>query len=216
MDLFKTDFSSRNSGWNPKYRNQFFQCSFAILCKFIRFCCNGWIYCCKQYFWIFVCLCELHHTGLHEFYQPELVLENGNEWIKILRNCILLSVTVSVVLGGVSYPMGPHLLRIYTSDAAVVQCGMEILLIYNSDLFYVRTDGSVPRSSPWHGILSSTDALSVIGTVGTRIIWIIWVFPKHRSLDVLFISYPASWFITIVLQVICYCFVRKKINRLKI
>lgn len=30
--------------------------------------------------------------------------------------------------------------------------------------------------------------LSIIGTVGTRIFWIYWVFPMHRSLMVLF--YP--------------------------
>lgn len=54
--------------------------------------------------------------------------------------------------------------------------------------------------------------LSIIGTVGTRIVWIFMIFPRHRSLDVLFISYPASWLITIILQVICYFFVRKRIH----
>ena len=106
---------------------------------------------------------------------------------KILRNCVLLSVAVSIVMGGGSYLMGPQLLRVYTSDAAVIQCGM--------------------------GFSAFPMLLSVIGTVGTRIVWIFWVFPKHRSLDVLFISYPASWFLTIVLQVICYCFVRRKLKK---
>ena len=72
MDLFKADFSGRNSGRNPKYGDQFFECPFAILCKFIRFCGNGWIYCCQQYFWIFVCIRKFHHTGLYELYQSEL------------------------------------------------------------------------------------------------------------------------------------------------
>lgn len=52
--------------------------------------------------------------------------------------------------------------------------------------------------------------LSVIGTVGTRILWIFGIFPSHRSLYILFISYPGSWIITIIMQVICYYFVRKK------
>jgi len=54
--------------------------------------------------------------------------------------------------------------------------------------------------------------LSIIGTVGTRIVWIFWIFPQHRSLYTLFISYPASWFITIVLQVICFVFVRRTVH----
>lgn len=41
--------------------------------------------------------------------------------------------------------------------------------------------------------------LSIIGTVGTRIVWIFWIFPQNRSLYTLFISYPASWAITIVM-----------------
>jgi len=53
--------------------------------------------------------------------------------------------------------------------------------------------------------------LSVIGTVGTRIIWIYGIFPQHRSLKILFISYPASWIITIVMQVVCYYFVRRSV-----
>lgn len=51
--------------------------------------------------------------------------------------------------------------------------------------------------------------LSIIGTVGTRIVWIYGIFPLHRSLFVLFISYPGSWLITIAMQVICF-FIRAK------
>ena len=55
--------------------------------------------------------------------------------------------------------------------------------------------------------------LSIIGTVGVRIIWIYGLFPSHRSLTFLFLSYPVSWIATIIMQVICFWFVRKKIHR---
>jgi Na+-driven multidrug efflux pump len=55
--------------------------------------------------------------------------------------------------------------------------------------------------------------LSLIGTIGMRLIWIFGVFPTHRTLFCLFISYPASWGATIVLQVICFYFVRKRIHQ---
>ena len=132
---------------------------------------------------------------------------------KILRNCILLSVAVSIVMGGGSYLMGPQLLRVYTSDAAVIQCGMEILLYTTVTYFMCGLMDLFPGALRGMGFSAVPMLLSVIGTVGTRIVWIFWVFPKHRSLDVLFISYPASWFLTIVLQVICYCFVRRKLKK---
>ena len=55
--------------------------------------------------------------------------------------------------------------------------------------------------------------LSIIGTVGLRIVWIFGIFPVHRSLKVLFISYPASWILTIIMQVTCFWFVRRKVHR---
>ena len=51
--------------------------------------------------------------------------------------------------------------------------------------------------------------LSIIGTVGTRIVWIYWIFPRHRSLAVLLILYAVSWIIIIAMQLVCYFYVRK-------
>lgn len=135
---------------------------------------------------------------------------------KVLRNCILLSVIVSLVLGGGSYLFGPELLKIYTSDQAVIQCGMEILLYTTVTYFMCGLMDLFPGALRGMGYSSVPMLLSVVGTVGTRVAWIFWVFPKHRALDVLFISYPASWLVTIILQVICYFFVRRKVkNKLK-
>ena len=55
--------------------------------------------------------------------------------------------------------------------------------------------------------------LSIIGTVGTRIVWIFGLFPAHRSLSFLFISYPVSWILTILMQAVCFCFVRKHVHQ---
>lgn len=138
---------------------------------------------------------------------------NWKRMDKVLRNCILLSVIVSVVLGGGAYVFGPELLKIYTSDAAVIQCGMEILLYTTVTYFMCGLMDLFPGALRGMGYSAVPMVLSVVGTVGTRILWIFMVFPKHRSLDILFISYPASWLVTIVLQVICYFFVRKRVKK---
>ncbi|MFR8586982.1 MAG: MATE family efflux transporter [Ruminococcus sp.] len=131
---------------------------------------------------------------------------------RVLLNCMLLTVIVSLVLGGGSYLFGPELLRIYTSDAAVIQCGMEILLYTTVTYFMCEIMDLFPGALRGMGCSAVPMLLSVIGTVGTRVVWIFMVFPKYRSLDILFISYPASWLVTIALQVVCYYFVRKKVK----
>ena len=37
------------------------------------------------------------------------------------------------------------------------------------------------------------------------------IFPMHRSLSVLFVSYPVSWLLTIVMQVTCYLILKKRL-----
>lgn len=140
-------------------------------------------------------------------------VKNLKRMDKVLRNCILLSVVISLMLGGSSYIFGPTLLQIYTSDPNVIQCGMEILLYTTVTYFMCGLMDLFPGALRGMGYSAVPMLLSIIGTVGTRILWIFMVFPKHHSLDILFISYPASWLVTISLQVICYYFVRKKISK---
>ena len=138
---------------------------------------------------------------------------NWRRMDKVLRNCILISMVVSLTLGGGAYIFGPQLLGIYTSDPAVIQCGMEILLYTTVTYFMCGLMDLIPGALRGMGCSAIPMLLSIIGTVGTRIVWIYWVFPKHRALDTLFISYPASWIITVTLQVICYIFVRRRVKQ---
>ena len=128
---------------------------------------------------------------------------------RVLVDCLILSTTIALILGGGAYLFGPELLKIYTDDPQVISCGMEILLYTTVTYFLCGWMDLFPGSLRGMGKSIVPMILSVIGTVGTRIVWIFGIFPKFRSLKILFISYPASWIITIILQVICFIFVRR-------
>lgn len=129
---------------------------------------------------------------------------------RVLLDCILLSSGAAVVLGVGAYVFGSRLLTIYTSDASVIQCGLEILSITTVPYFLCGIMDLLPGALRGMGHSAVPMILSVIGTVGTRIVWIYGIFPHHRSLYFLFISYPGSWIITIIMQAVCFYFVRKK------
>lgn len=131
---------------------------------------------------------------------------------RVLADCMILIVAVSLIIGCSAYFFGNYILRIYTSDAEVIKCGLEILSITTVPYFLCGIMDLFPGALRGMGYSAVPMILSVIGTVGMRVLWIYVVFPLNRSLYVLFISYPASWGITIVIQVICYIFVRKKVH----
>lgn len=132
---------------------------------------------------------------------------------KVLADCAILSIIVSVVIGGGSYLLGHQILGIYTKQEDVIQCGMEILSISTIPYFLCGLMDMIPGSMRGVGYSAVPMILSIIGTVGTRLVWIYGVFPEHRSLYVLFMSYPVSWGLTIVMQAICLVFVRRKIRK---
>ena len=120
---------------------------------------------------------------------------------KVLRDCAILSISIAAVLGGLAYSFGPQILTVYTSDPKVINCGMEILAYTSITYFLCGIMDLFPGALRGMGYSAVPMVLSVIGTVGTRIVWVFGIFPNHRSLSVLFVSYPVSWIITIVLQV---------------
>ena len=132
---------------------------------------------------------------------------------KILIDCIILSFVFSFTLGCGAYFFGNELLRLYTSYPKVIQCGIEILAYTTVPYFCCGLMDLFPGALRGMGHSGVPMILSIIGTVGTRIVWIFGLFPNHRSLSFLFISYPVSWILTIIMQVICFYFVRKKVHR---
>lgn len=132
---------------------------------------------------------------------------------RVLLDCIILTVAASAVLGVGAYVFGNSLLGIYTADEEVIQCGLEILSITTVPYFLCGIMDLLPGALRGMGHSAVPMVLSVIGTVGTRIVWIYGFFPQNRSLYFLFISYPASWTFTIVMQAVCFYFVRKQCIR---
>ena len=132
---------------------------------------------------------------------------------RVLIDCLILSFAAMMVLGNGAYFFGQQLLHIYTSSDAVIKCGMEILLYTTVTYFLCGFMDLFPGALRGMGHSGVPMLLSIIGTVGTRIVWIYWIFPRHRSLAVLFISYPASWIITLAMQIVCYFYVRKMLYK---
>lgn len=141
--------------------------------------------------------------GVHKFKRMD----------KVLVDCLIISVVTSFSLGCGVYFFGSEILKIYTADPEVIRCGLEILSYTTVPYFLCGIMDLFPGALRGMGHSGVPMILSVIGTVGTRIVWIFGIFPHHRSLAVLFISYPASWMLTIIMQVTCFYFVRRKVHR---
>ena len=140
-------------------------------------------------------------------------VKNTKRMDRVLVDCIILSILIATVMGGAFYVFGPQILSVYNKEPDVIKSGMEILSFTTLTYFLCGIMDLFPGAMRGMGRSGVPMILSIIGTVGTRIFWIYVIFPRNRALDVLFISYPVSWGLTIAMQVCCFIIVRRKVHR---
>ena len=128
----------------------------------------------------------------------------------VLFDCLILETVVGLALGSAAYFFDENLLGIYTSSSEVIACGVKVLSLTTLSYFLCGYMDCIPGALRGMGRSAVPMILSIIGTVGVRIIWIYGLFPTHRDLTFLFISYPASWIATIIMQSVCYMIIIKK------
>ena len=63
---------------------------------------------------------------------------------RVLVDCLILSMVVTLILGTGVYLFGDHILKVYTSDAHVTECGMQVLF-YTTITFFCAASWTCSR-----------------------------------------------------------------------
>lgn len=160
------------------------------------------------------------YTAMNSIYQANLTFTSQNlgagryERIgRILLSCILTVTAVGLSLGLIVYALGPELLRLYTTDATVVQMGMKRLVVIATTYFICGWMDVLVGSLRGLGSSVVPMIVSILGACGLRIVWIYTIFAADRTLTMLYISYPVSWAITAAVHFGCFVAVRRKVLR---
>ena len=151
------------------------------------------------------------YTAMNAFYQASLTFTSQNVGAHQTRRILpvlgwsLLCVTVvGVATGVLAVLFGPQLLGIYSPDEEVIAYGLERLRLICLTYFLCGTMDVVTGSIRGLGPSVTPAVISLLGVCGLRIVWIYTVFAANRSLMVLYLSYPVSWLITLVVNIICF------------
>ena len=147
------------------------------------------------------------------FTSQNLGAEKYKRMRRVLADCLILETVVCLLLGSIAYFFGDKILGIYTSSPVVIDYGLRVLSLTTLSYFLCGYMDCIPGALRGMGHSAVPMILSIIGTVGMRIVWIYGLFPTHRDVTFLFISYPASWIATIIMQSICYLLIIREFPR---
>ena len=135
---------------------------------------------------------------------------------KILLECLGIVSLIGLVLGVGAYVFGNSLLHIYSTDPQVIEIGLLRLSIICTPYFLCGIMDVLVGCLRGMGYSLMPMIVSLIGVCLFRVIWIFTIFQIHRELFVLYISYPISWIMTIVVDICCYRIVRKRISEKRV
>ena len=133
--------------------------------------------------------------------------------LQILWICLGCVAVTGIVVGGAAYLFAPWLLRIYIVDSqqAIADGVLRMAFVCLPYFLWGMQDVTT-------GVLRGLGAslismlISVAGICVMRVVWIYTVFqiPKYHTTQGLFISYPISWVLTFVLQMLALVYVYRK------
>ena len=134
---------------------------------------------------------------------------------RIVRTAELCVITVAAMLSAVLLIFGPQLLGLYTTDPAVVEAGMRRLQIMAASFVLAGAMDVMVGSLRGLGYSVVPMIVSLVGVCVLRLVWIFTVFQQEafHTIEMLYITYPISWGITVTAHMICFVIVRKKLKR---
>ncbi len=155
---------------------------------------------------VFVAMNAFNQTAMN-FAGQNVGAGNYERVRKIYRTCLVSAAVVGVLLGGLARLFGTPLLSIYISDStAAIQYGLTrltyICLLYALCGIMDVTTGILRGM----GVSISTTIITVLGVCGMRVFWVFTIFqiPAFHTLESLYLSYPISWVLSFIAELIVF------------
>ena len=171
------------------------------------------------------------YTAMNAFHQTALNFTGQNVGVKnyqrakrVYRVSFLCCVLTGMILGGMAYLFGRQLLGIYITDSAEVieigmlRLGMICIPYFIAGAMDVTTGAMDVTTGAIRGMGVSFRPMivTILGVCVFRIVWIFTVFniPQFHTIQSLYISYPISWGLTYIAEVIMYYMIINKKEKL--
>lgn len=161
---------------------------------------------------VYVSMNAFHHTAL-SFTSQNYGGGKYDRINKVLGWCLFLVTVVGGSLGTGFYLLGKPLLHIYSNDAQVISYGILRMTYICLPYFLCGLMDTMVGSLRGLGYSVMPMIVSLLGACAFRILWIQTVFQERHTLEVLYLSYAISWFVTFAIHAVCYVVVRGRIGK---
>ena len=132
----------------------------------------------------------------------------ANKTVWICQGCVLAA---GVVMAALLYRFGETLLGIYISDSQeAIELGMIRVTWVSLPYFLLGLLDVSTGALRGYGKSVGPMLVSVLGICGIRVLWIFTIFqiPAYHTPRWMYLSYPVSWTVTLIVQMMLFFYVR--------
>lgn len=125
---------------------------------------------------------------------------------------MVYSVGIAIVLGGLLLIWGKEFLGLFTSEEAVVDAGMQKLVVMAFSYFISGFMDNTIAASRGLGHTVVPTIVVILGSCVFRIVWIFTIFAYYKTISSLFLLYSFSWGITAVAEIVYFVYIYRRLN----
>lgn len=160
------------------------------------------------------------YTAMNSIYQAAITFTSQNVGARkperigrVALVCLATVTAIGLVMGSSSYFAGSTLLKIYSSDPAIIPYGL-IRLKYVCLPYFMCGVMEI-----FVGLLRGMNCsaipmiVSIFGSCVFRVAWVYTAFRVSPTLETLYIAYIISWTICSLIHFVCYLFIKRKTTK---
>ena len=151
------------------------------------------------------------YVAMNAMHQAAITFTSQNvgarKYIRVRKVCLYSVLSVSVIgilLGAIALLFQDGLMGIYSDVGEVIAAGKIRMWIIASTYFTCGIMDVLCGALRGLGSTVLPMIVSLLGACAFRIFWIYCILPFDRTLQMLYLSYPASWIITAAVHAVCY------------
>lgn len=162
------------------------------------------------------------YMGMNAFYQATISFTSQNfgarqykRIYKILFAGELYAIATGVILGNLAVFFGESLLRIYSPNAEVIAAGLSRMKVICTVYALCGMMDVLVGALRGIGYAVIPMIVSLVGACGLRLLWIATIFqiPQYHSLTTVYLSYPITWTVTLIVHAATFAFAAHKVLR---
>ena len=121
----------------------------------------------------------------------------------------MMALGASIGLSVILHFFGRYVYMLFTTDAQVIDIGMQILYFLTPIYFTYVTIEVISGTVRSMGFVFTPMLMTCGGVCVLRLLWLFIAVPQNRTITNILFSYPLSWVVTSVLFIIYYIYLNK-------